>query len=142
MNYTEEEKQEFRDRDLRIAKESVLKDLIGRLDLEEIYDVEKVIALADKYVNYVYEKLNVINLEDKKEVEKSWVHIAEGLNLATPNPTNIKALNTIKELLDECQTVNNASVNPSDILNFIMTKFGKYPTNQKGISKIVEVYKQ
>ncbi len=139
--YTPEQIAEFRAKDRRIVKQAILKQLIMKLDIEEVQEPEKVVfPLADRYVNYVYEeKETKTNLEDKKEVSISWVQIAEGLSLAIPDAINIKMLDMLS---DEYNKAHTASLNPSGLLRFIMTKFGRYPTKQQNADKVLELYKQ
>jgi len=133
-NYTKEEIKAFEQKDLRIARESILKPLIERLDLEDVENVQKVTEICEKYINYVYNGVNgsnVVTIQD----DIDWEGIAKGLNLAEPNGTNIKILNLI---VDEYNKSHKASANPADILSTISNQFGKYPTNKASVPQVLE----
>ena len=139
--YSKEEVKAFAEKDLRISKLAIVKSLIEKLPLEEIYDVNKVKELAEKYVDYVYKERKettkrgqVASVGDNAESTK-WEQIALGLNLAIPNSQNIKILN---QVADEYKKATKASANPKDILVHIINTFGKYPHNPESVSKVVE----
>ena len=139
--YSKEDKVEFKAKDLRISKLAIVKSLIEKLPLEEIYDVNEVKELAEKYVDYVYEERKettkrgqVASVGDNtKQIE--WEQVAIGLNLAIPNSQNIKILN---QITDEYKKATKASANLKDILVHIMNTFGTYPTKTESVSKVVE----
>ena len=139
--YSKDEIKAFADKDLRISKLAIVKSLIEKLPLEEIYDVNKVKELAEKYVDYVYKERKettkrgqVASVGDNtKQID--WEQIAIGLNLAIPNATSIKILN---QIADEYKKAYKASANPSDVLVHIINTFGKYPTKTESVSKVVE----
>lgn len=138
MSYSEAEIKAFAEKDLRISKLAIIKSLIEKLDSEEIYEPEeKLFPLADRYVNYVYEKINIVKLEAKVEDVINWVTTAESLNLAIPKGNEIKALDT---LIDKCKKSNPASANHSALLVHIMNKYGRYPTTQQNVAKVLETY--
>ena len=106
--------------------------------MEDVYEVNKICGIADKYVSYVYninENPTAIGcVADGSKVTYNWAEIAEGLNLAIPNEENIKILNL---LVDEYKKANKASANPSLILSHIMSSFGRYPTNEGSVGIIL-----
>jgi len=141
--YSKEEIKAFAEKDLRISKLAIVKSLIEKLDLEDVYEVSKVTELAEKYIDYVY--------EERKETTKrgfagcvasntkpDWGQIAVGLNLAIPNSQNIKILN---QVLGEYKKANKASANPNDVLVHILNTFGKYPSKQESIKTVLESLK-
>ena len=134
-NYSKEEIRAFAEKDMRISKLAMVKSLIEKLDLEDVYEVDKVTMLAEKYVDYVYAKRGqVVNVSDStKQVD--WEQIAIGLNLASPNSQNIKILNCV---FNEYKKAHKASANPKDILVHITDKFGRYPAKTESVKKIVE----
>ncbi len=141
-NYSKEEIAEFKAKDLRISKLAITKSLIEKS--EDIYDVEKVTELTEKYIDYVYEeRRNVAKrgqdagcvASDAKHTT-NWEQIAIGLNLAIPNAINVKILN---QVTDEYKKANKASANPKDVLVQILNVFGKYPTKTESVEKIVKV---
>ena len=144
--WTKEEVKSFAEKDLRISKLAITKSLIEKS--EDIYDVEKVTKLVEKYIDYVYEERKKIT--ERKETTKrgqvgcvagstehkvNWEQVAIGLNLAIPNATNVKMLN---QILDEYKEANKASANPKDILTHIINTFGQYPTKTESVEKVVK----
>jgi len=157
--YSKEEVKAFALKDLRISKLAIVKSLIEKLPLEEIYDVNKVKELAEKYVDYVYkerkdkperkettkrgqvasvgDEAKPTSFADTKQID--WDETAIGLNLAIPNATSIKILN---QVADEYKKATKASANPKDILVHIINMFGKYPTKTESVSKVVESFNE
>jgi len=141
-NYSPEEVAEFRAKDLRISRQAVLKSLIEKLPLEDIYEVNKVTKLAEKYVDYVYSTRNdSLNRGEVSSVtndtKPEWEQIAKGLNLATPDSQNIKMLDHIWDK-HKPNMANKASANPDTILVHILNTFGKYPTKSESVEKVVK----
>lgn len=141
MGYSNAEIKAFAEKDLRISKLAIVKSLIEKLLLEKIYEVDKVIELAEKYIDYVYaerkgatKRGQVASVGDNTEGTE-WEQIAKGLNLAKPTSQNIKMLNL---LLDEYKKAYKASANPSDILVHIISTFGEYPTKTKSVETVVK----
>ena len=145
MAYTKEEIKAFVDKDLRISKLAITKSLIEKS--EDIYDVDKVTELAEKYIDYVYEERR--DKPERKDVTKrgqagcvasdakhepNWEQVAIGLNLAIPNSQNIKILN---QVVDEYKKAYKASANPKDVLVCCIDKFGTYPTKSSSAEKVV-----
>jgi len=138
MGYSDDEIAAFAAKDLRITKLAIQKELIRKLDMEDVREPEDTLfELCDKYVKYTYEPIKETNLEDEKEMKISWVQIAEGLSLAIPDATNIKMLDVI---VDEYKKAHKASINPSELLSYITTKFGRYPSKQQNVDKVLELY--
>ena len=139
--YSNAEIRAFAEKDLRISKLAITKSLIEKS--EDIYDVEKVTELAEKYIDYVYEERrstkrgNAGCVASSAKHKTNWEQIAIGLNLAIPNATNIKMLNL---LLDEHKKAYKASANPSDILVHILETFGRYPAKTESVSKVVQSF--
>lgn len=140
MNYSDAEVKEFKAKDFRISKLAIVKSLIEKLPLEDVYEVQKIKKLANKYVEYVYEERGngtkrgfVGSIADS--TKPKWGQIAEGLNLAIPNSQNIKMLNLV---MDEYKKAYKASANPNDIITHIINKFGAYPTNPGSVKKIID----
>ena len=140
--YSKEEVAEFKAKDLRISKLAIVKSLIEKLPLEEIYEVNKVEELVEKYIDYTYAKRKettkrgqVASVGDNTKLVPTWEQAAIGLNLATPNATNIKILN---QIFDEYKTASKASANPADILACCIYKFGTYPTKSSSVEKVVK----
>ena len=143
MAYTKAEIKVFEDKELRIVRQAILKKLIEKCKLEDVYGVDKVTELTERYVDYVYterkettKRGQVASVGDNTEGTE-WEQIAKGLNLAIPNSQNIKILN---QVTDEYKKAYKASANPSDILVHIINTFGKYPHNPESVSKIVSSF--
>jgi len=138
MAYSEKEIQAFAEKDMRISKLAIVKSLIEKLSLEDVYEVNKVKVLAEKYVDYIYAKRGQVGcVAESTEHKVNWEQIAIGLNLAIPNSQNVKILN---HLVDEYKKANKASANPADILVHIINTFGKYPTKTESIEKVVKSF--
>lgn len=139
MAYTEREVKAFAEKDLRISKLAITKSLIEKS--EDIYDVEKITDLAEKYIGYVYEERRSATkrgqagcvASDAKPTD--WEQIAVGLNLAIPTSQNIKILN---QILDEYKKAHKASTNPKAVLVCCISKFGTYPTKTESVSKVID----
>ena len=143
MAYTKEEIKVFEDKELRIVRQAIMKKLIEKCKLEDVYGVTKITELTEKYVDHVYterkettKRGQVASVGDNAEGTK-WEQIALGLNLAIPNAANIKILN---QVVDEYTMAHKASANPKDILVHIINTFGKYPHNPESVSKIVSSF--
>ena len=144
MAYSETEIKAFAEKDLRISKLAITKSLIEKLPLEEIYEVQKVTELSEKYIDYIYAErqskcstkggqAGCVASDAKHQV--NWEQIAIGLNLAIPNAENIKILS---QIADEYKKAYKASANPKDILVHILNTFGKYPKSQSSVEKVVK----
>jgi len=134
--YTKDEIKSFEEKDLRISKLAIVKSLIEKLPLEDVYEVKKITELTEKYVDYVYLKrgeAGCVSSVTKHEV--NWEQIAIGLNLAIPNSQNVKMLN---HLIDEHKKATKASVNPKAVLVHILKVFGQYPTKIESVTKVLE----
>lgn len=140
-NYSKEEIKSFQEKDLRISKLAIVKSLIEKS--EDIYDVEKVTELAEKYINYVYAERSISGTKGGQagcvasgtEHRINWEQIAIGLNLAIPTSQNVKILN---QVADEYKKAAKASANPKDILVLCINVFGSYPTKTESVNKVVK----
>lgn len=137
-NYSKEEIKGFEEKDKRISKLALLKSLIEKLSVEEIYDTKTIFELADKYVDYVYDRVKPAVCSSKAVAEISWEEVAKEINVTIPNETNIKVLNV---LMDEYKTKFKVGVNKATLLSHIIKAHGKYPTNLNSISLILEQIK-
>ena len=113
--------------------------------MEDIYEVDKVTDLTEKYIDYVYSERKETTKRGQTDCvigstghKVNWEQVAIGLNLAIPNATNIKMLN---HLIDEHNKANKASANPKDILTHIINMFGQYPTKTESVAKVLESLK-
>ena len=136
-NYSEQEIKAFAEKDLRITKLAILKELIARLDMEYVTEPEEMLfPLANKYVKYTYEQMKE---EQPDNSTISWVHLAEGLGLPEPSHLTIKILDAVKA---EYKQANREDLNASNLLQFLMKEFGGYPTKQAGVVTILRKYSQ
>ncbi len=142
--YSKEEVKAFASKDLRISKLAIVKSLIEKIPLEDIYEVDKVTDLTEKYIDYVYRERKETTkrgqagcVVSSTEHKVNWEQIAIGLNLAIPNSQNIKMLN---HLIDEHNKATKASANPKDILTHIIGVFGQYPTKTESVTKVLESF--
>jgi len=139
--YTKEEIKSFTEKDLRISKLAIVKSLIEKLSEEDVYGVEKVTKLSEKYIDYVYEERSAKRgqsgcvTSNAKPTRPEWEQLATGLNLAIPNSQNIKILN---QIFDEYKKAYQASANPADILVHISNVFGRYPTKTESVKKVIQ----
>jgi len=137
--YSKEEIKAFAEKDLRISKLAIVKSLIEKLKLEDIYEVKKVTELVEKYIDYVYaersaKRGSVGEVADNTKHQTNWEQLAIGLNLAIPNSQNVKILN---QVVDEYKKARKASANPSDVLTCCIERFGTYPTKSSSAEKVV-----
>ena len=130
--YSKEDKEAFRLKDERIAKQALLKSLIEKCDIQDVYDVTLICELADKYLQYVNGVSgNVVATKDSVD----WESTAEGLNIVVPNAENIKILDLIVSEYKN-QTGDN-NIIPANVLTHILKYFGRYPAKQESVSKVV-----
>ena len=141
-SYTPEEIKVFEDKELRIVRQAIMKKLIEKLPLEDIYGVIKVTELTEKYVDHVYSerctsstKGGQAGCATSSTEQINWEQIAVGLNLAIPTSQNVKILN---QVADEYKKAYKASANPADILVLCINKFGTYPTKTESVSKVIK----
>jgi hypothetical protein len=138
--YSKEEIKAFESKDLRIARESILKPLIEKLDIEDVYNVPKVTELCEQYIEYVYKGLqngDSVSGVANGEVALDWRQIAEDGKLPEPNETNIKILDLV---VGEYKKVNEADINPLELLVRIVERYGTYPTKKESISKVLSLF--
>ena len=142
--YTKEEIKVFQDKELRIVRQAILKKLIEKCKLEDVYEVNKVTELSEKYVDYVYEERKDATkrgqtgcVAGSTEHKVNWEQIAIGLNLAIPNAENIKILN---QVIYEYKKAHKASANPKDVLAHIISVFGRYPAKTESVEKVVSSF--
>lgn len=139
-NYSEEEKQEFREKDKRINRVAILKSLIesGKVVVNE---VSENCFLAEQYVEYIYnglpceKEIKEAKQEPKKE-EIDWTDIAKKLSIPTLTIQNIKVLTAV---ISEYKKINSGAViRPSELLDVVYRKFGKYPTSMSSVETILK----
>ncbi len=138
--YTPEEIRVFEDKELRIVRQAIIKKLIEKCKLEDVYGVNKVTELTEKYVDYVYEERSTKGgkvgcATDSTEHIPNWEQLATGLNLAIPTSQNVKILN---QILDEYKQAYKASANPKDVLTCCMDRFGAYPKETGSVKKVIK----
>lgn len=139
-SYSKAEIRVFEDKELRIVRQAILKKLIEVCKQEDVYEVQKVTELGEKYVDYVYSERSTKRgqvgcVVSNTKHKPNWEQVAIGLNLAIPNAENIKILN---QVIDEYKKAYKASANPKDVLVSILDTFGRYPTKTESVSKVIE----
>lgn len=131
MSYTNTEIKSFEQKDKRICKQAILKKLIEKLPLEDVYEVNGLTELAEKYVTYVYgEQESVCNTGSVVSID--WEEVAGSEQLLLPTEQNIKILDSI---WNECKDSFKC---PVELLLYIIEKYGKYPTKEKSVDVIVK----
>lgn len=138
MSYSKEEIAGFELKDRRISKLAILKSLIERVSLEEIYETNKVCELADKYITYVYNGVKPAVCNSEVVAETSWEEVAKRINVTIPNETNIKVLNV---LIDKYKNKFKVGVNKATLLSHIVKAHGKYPTNLNSVEVVLKQIK-
>ena len=140
--YAESEKQEFRDKDLRITGVAIIKSLIesGRNSANEI---KENCEITGQYVNYLYGELKrdkkdqPVVCSDKAVLEVDWKQEAESMDVPIPTKENIKVLLSIME---EYKKYSVVEISPNNLLATIYKAYNKYPTNKASTSKILELF--
>jgi len=136
MAYSKEEIASFEAKDRRISKLAILRDLISRMDIEDIQAVNPVTELADKYVNYTYGVVGDDVVTPTKEI--NWEAEATALSIAQiPNRNEAEILN---QILDKYKSTKGAELDAGNLLKIIIDTFGRYPTKQSGIDKILKLF--
>lgn len=125
--YSADEIAAFKAKDLRIAKESMLKSLIEKFSVEDVNEVNKICNVCDKYVNYIYSE--EIQQTEKIEELLDWSDIATNMEYPIPTKEQITILNMI---------VERANTTCIDVLTKIYGTYKKYPTNKNSVEKIVK----
>lgn len=130
MSYSEEEKQEFKNRDLRISRQAMLKSLIEKSELEDVNEVNELCELSEKYVKYIYNGLNTCDKdsEQKVSISSEWINAALNSSLDIPEEKHIKVLELIRK---------KTNLTKVQIMNAIQDEWGKYPTTEKSVDLIV-----
>ena len=133
--YSVEEKKAFREKDIRISKLALLKSIIEKSHWEVINEVNEICNLVDKYMQYVngVSGSNIATTPDGID----WVKASKDLSLTeSPNRAEIKILDLIAS---EYKISKGVSVKPADVLKLIFDRFGRYPTKQQSVSKVVSI---
>jgi len=133
-NYSEEDKQEFRMKDLRINRTAVIKSMLesGKVGVDE---VEKNCIIAEKYVKYIYNGVDAVT--EKTENIIDWSAMAETLKLPKPNANNIKLLD---ELIIGLKDITADKVDPSSLLVYLWSRYKSYPTTKTGVKTVLHDY--
>lgn len=139
--YSEAEKKAFREKDLRISKLSLLKVCIDKVsDLEELDDKkDEIKSIVSDFLDFVYKNGSTVGVPQPTD-SIDWPKIAEGLDFAAPNETNIKVLNDIlSEYKKESQKANdNPSAAAAEILQWSMKHYHRYPTRKASGKQVID----
>lgn len=135
MGYSKDEIDAFNKKDKRISRLSILRDVLPKFDLEGIENVQEITELAEKYVNYVYNGViggGAIAMPEQTD----WDKLSENLNLRLPKGIEVKMLNLI---VDEYKNSTGENVNPINVIQLVMDRFGTYPTKQASVEKVINI---
>lgn len=135
MAYSKEEVAAFAAKDRRISKLAILRDLITKMDLEEVRNVEPITELADKYVDYVYGVVSNDVVTPSNEID--WEAEAKALSITIPKRDEVKIL---YQILDKYKCEKGVELNVANLLKTIISTFGRYPTKQSGIDKVINLF--
>jgi len=138
-NYTKEEIAAFEAKDRRISWSGIVQALItsGVFSKEEIEDVNYLGGLADRYREYVWNRVSATGVGSQAKEEMVWETVAADLNIAIPTQQNIKILDS---LMNEYKKVYGSDISMADLLTHIINAFGKYPTNKSSVKTVLESF--
>lgn len=127
-NYTAEEIEAFRLKDLRIARSAMLKSLIEGFGESETLDVQKMCKIADGFVYYIYNGLG-------GKTEEPYINDVETIELPTPNAAQSEVLNAIIDKWSQVDFV----VDREKLKAAIINEFNKYPSNLSSVDKVMSI---
>lgn len=142
--YSEEEKQAFREKDLRISRQGLIQALINsdRYTRHEIDKTTLLIETTEKYLQYIY--TGALNEEDSKVGNKSntgninWQEVADTKGFSKPETVNLKILDSCWNQYNHLNIKDSA---PETMLEYIIKKFGAYPTKLSSVETIINSLK-
>ena len=129
MAYTEQEKEEFRARDLRISKAGILQALIssGQFTQTEILDGQLIKNITEMYRKWIWGENDIITVVEKSV--RTISDIARDIALPKPTPQQEKILVAIEnEYLKMVQSIDIGL-----LLKEIIQNYGTYPTKESSI---------
>lgn len=148
MNYTKEEIEEFRKKDIRISRSGIIQALIqaGIYSKEDLVEPLEIFETAKKYLQWVWSEKESVRTEDKKNVEKvtglpcnkgmvDWAELAD--TVSCPIPT-IKEEEILVKIFTMYRDEQKYDIDAKKLLVEIYKKFGKYPSKENSISTVME----
>ena len=134
-NYSKEEIKSFEEKDLRISKLSLLRDVISKVnDLDELKErLDEVKDVVSNLVKFTYNGSACVSTQAAKSID--WIDIAANCGLILPDETNIKILDLI---YSEYKTKTKENIRPQEILCHILDRFGRYPKEKESILTVIE----
>ena len=142
--YSKEELEEFRKKDLRISKSGIVQALItSGLDVN---NVNRITGLADEYLKWIWDDNNRFDLEAKKNEAKpvevpvakfiTWEEIAKEYSLSIPTKEEETILQKITD--DYEKSVGGKQIRKGVLLQHIITRFKKYPSKLSSVKTVLE----
>lgn len=144
MAYTKEEIAAFDAKDKRINRVAICKSLIESKTFtkEEILnETEKIFAVAERFVTYVYNGVN--NDGKKEEIEEinTWVKVAQLKNLIVPTDIQQDILDKLwEEYKSVCPKQELKNLSRAALLESIllMSSTGTYPSKDESIKVVLQ----
>ena len=141
--YSEEDRLEFRRKDLRISKISMLQTsgniFAAAIEVglrKKMPSVGDITGLADKLVAWVYEDLDGNGI-DKAEVVIATSPIVTNNKLSQPTAQEAKVLAEVMKLYADENTDASMIIDGTKVRVAILNKYDKYPTNVESAAKVV-----
>jgi len=138
-NYSKEEIEEFKCKDLRICRTAMIKSILES-QKGDANEVLKNCQIAEQYVEFIYNGLPC-KKEQKQEIKSNkqeidWQEEAQLMGVPAPTVQNIKVLTAVKA---EFKKLNDGvEICPNHLLDTIYKQFGKYPTSMNSVETILK----
>lgn len=131
--YSKEEIEKFDARDLRISKSGIIQALLqSGCNVHEVEDNTK---LAERYLAWVWgtkeHNSPAPDVESKQESVVTWNDFA--IEAKLPIPTKEQKM-ILHEIVSQYKT---DKLNHVKLLQQIVSKFGKYPSNRKSVQTVI-----
>ena len=149
-SYSKEEIKSFEEKDLRISKLAILKSLIEKYpDVNDYgeFDVPKMLKLADKFIDYVYGRVDNGAVLDVCAPGLSgddidWSKVATQCDVVEPAKNAKKVLDLLwGEYRKLCSKEQETQLCPFMLCQSIIRFCGKYPVNVNSVGKVMSVIK-
>ena len=142
-NYSKEEIEEFKAKDIRISRSGIVQALIqsGVFTYDQIIDSGLIKATAEAYLRWVWdekEPVKAVELPCEEAKTFTWVEEAKKLSLPIPNSQEVSTLNLIWLKYRQISNVDVTKLNASNLLQALIKKFNKYPSKESSVSIVME----